>query len=235
VIPHGLDRAVVGGTSALGAVILTACVVLAGDHPPLLFLRLGLVPLAAAAAFVLDDPAAPAVDAVPRTRRRRTADRTVGVALPLGVWATGVGALELRVPATAAAGLLVEGAGALAVGLALAALLRWAGRAEPGEIAASAVGGTMLALLVFDLPSWWPAPVFPGDDGWAASTALWGGLTLTAAVLVALTSADAWRRIPVGRRPAHVPWPSWRRRDPEPGGGGRPSPDWSRSSWASRR
>jgi hypothetical protein len=189
----GLDRTVLVGGSIVGAAILTSCVVLAADEPPLLFLRLALVALSATSAFVLDDPAAPAVGAVPRTRRHRTADRATGLALPLLVWAGGVTALEVRVPATPALGLLAEGAGGVAVAVAVAAVLRWAGRNEPGEVAASVVGGTMLALLVNELPSRWPVQAFPWTSGWIASSALWGGLTAAAGVLVVLASADPYR------------------------------------------
>jgi hypothetical protein len=235
VIPRGVDRAVVGGTSALGVAILAACVVLA-DSPPLVYLRLALVALAVSAAFVLDDAATAAVDAVPRTRRRRTADRLLAVAVPLTVWGVGIAVFQLRTPATPAAGLLVEGAGALTVAVAAAAVLRWAGRAEPGEIAATVVGGTMLALIVFDLPSWWPVPLFPGDAGWPASTALWSGLGVASAVVVILASADPYRPSrPVGMRSAHVPWLAWSGGDPEPDGDGRSSPGSSPRWWVCRR
>jgi hypothetical protein len=112
----------------------------------------------------------------------------------------------------------------------------WAGRAEPGEIAATVVGGTMLALIVFDLPSWWPVPLFPGDAGWPASTALWSGLGVASAVVVVLASADPYRPSrPVGMRSAHVPWLAWSGGDPEPDGDGRSSPGSSPRWWVCRR
>ncbi len=121
---RGIDWAVVTGGSAISAAILAGCVAFASDGPPLGYVRLALVGLAAAAAFVLDEPAASAVDAVPNTRGRRTAARTTAVALPLAVWVLGVLALELRTAVTPTTALLVEGAGVLAVAVAAAAVLR---------------------------------------------------------------------------------------------------------------
>ena len=156
-------------------------------------LRMALVPLAAVAAFVLDEAAAAAVDAVPRTRRQRTGKRAVVLGLPLVLWTVGIAAVEWRVPATPATGLLVEGAGVLAITLALAAVLRWGGRAEPGEVTAAAVGGAILALVVFDVPSWWPVQIFPGDAGWSASTVLWGLVAVASAMVVAGASREPYR------------------------------------------
>ena len=66
----GVDWAGVLGGSAFGAGILAGCVAFAADGPPLEYVRLALVALVVAAAFVLDEPAAAAVDAVPASRRR---------------------------------------------------------------------------------------------------------------------------------------------------------------------
>jgi hypothetical protein len=199
-----LEDGAVGGGSALGAAILAACLVLAGDDPPLVPLRLALAALAAAAAYVLDEPAAGAVDAVPRTRRRRTGDRIPAVAFPTGVWVAGIAAMELRVPSTPAVGLLVEGVGAVAIAVALAAVLRSPGRAEPGDVVASTVGVVILAGVVLDPPLWWPVPPFPVVAGWAGSTALRAALTVAAAAVVA-ASRDPYRRTRAGvqrsRRP----------------------------------
>lgn len=190
---RGVDWAMVGGGSTLGAAILTGCVLAAADGPPYGYVRLALVTLAAAAAFVLDEPAAAAVDAAPATLRQRTAARATAAALPLAVWTAGVLGLQHRDPTTPVAALLIEGAGALTVAVALAALLRHAGRDAPGELAATALGATMLALLITDPPPR-TVPVFPVSTGWAASTALWASLTTTAALLVRTASRDPYRR-----------------------------------------
>jgi hypothetical protein len=190
---RGVSWGAVLGGSAFGAGILAVCVVFAADGPPLAYVRLALVALAAAAAFVLDEPSAAAVDAVPATRRGRTAVRAIAVALPLAVWTSGVLALERRNSATAAGALLVEGAGLLAVSVAISAILRLTGRAEPGEIVASFLGAAMLAALIFN-PLAWSVPLFPVGGGWAASTALWGSATVAAATLVVAASRDPYRR-----------------------------------------
>jgi len=134
VILRGVDWAAVLGGCTVGALILAGCVAFTSDAPPLSYLRLGLVALAAAAAFVLDEPAAAAVDAVPRTRRHRTAVRTAVVVLPFAIWAGGIGALAQKVSVAPVGALLVEGGGVLTVTVALGAILRMAGRSEPGEI-----------------------------------------------------------------------------------------------------
>ena len=189
---RGIDWAVVTGGSAISAAILAGCVAFASDGPPLGYVRLALVGLAAAAAFVLDEPAASAVDAVPNTRRRRTAARTTAVALPLAVWVVGVLALELRTAVTPAGALLVEGAGVLAVAVAVAAILRLVGRAEPGEIVASVLGAAMLGVIIFNPPPR-SVPIFPTYDGWPASTTLWACLALAATILVIIASHDPYR------------------------------------------
>lgn len=190
---RGVDWAVVLGGSSIGAAILAGCVVFAADGPPLIYVRLALVALAGAAAFVLDEPAADAVDAVPTTRRRRTAVRTTAVALPFAVWTAGVLALELRSAVTPVAALLVEGGGVLALAVALAAVLRLTGRVEPGEIVASVLGAAILAVLTFNPPPH-SVPLFPVGEGWAASTSLWGSLAVAAATLVVAVSRDPYRR-----------------------------------------
>lgn len=190
---RGLDWAAVLGGSALGAGILAVCVATAADGPSLGYVRLALVALVAAAAFVLDDPAAAAVDAVPRTRGQRTAARSCAVIVPFGVWALGILALWRRSAVTPAGALLVEGVGVLAVAVALAAVLRLAGRTEPGEIVAPVLGAAMLAVLIFN-PSPRSVPLFPVSYGWAASTAIWGILAPLAAAVVVAVSRDPYRR-----------------------------------------
>ena len=189
---RGVDWRTVLGGSAIGAAILAGCVAVADDGPPLPQVRLALISLAAAAAFVLDEPAAAAVDAVPNTRRRRTVIRTTAVAVPLAVWVLGVLALELRNVVTPAGALLVEGAGVLAVAVAFAAVLRLIGRVEPGEMVASVLGAGMLGVIIFNPPPH-SVPIFPIHDGWAASTTLWAGMAVVAAILVFTASRDPYQ------------------------------------------
>ena len=130
---RGIDWAVVTGGSAISAAILAGCVAFASDGPPLGYVRLALVGLAAAAAFVLDGlppvqstPCPTPEDAVPPLALPQSHS-------PLALWVLGVLALELRTAVTPTTALLVEGAGVLAVAVAAAAVLRHVGRAEPGE------------------------------------------------------------------------------------------------------
>jgi len=190
---RGVNWPALLGGSAIGAGILAVCVAFAAGGPPLLYVRLALVALAAAAAFVLDEPSAEAVDAVPVTRGGRTAIRVTAVALPFAVWTAAVLARERRNGATAVGALLVEGAGMLAVAVAVSAVLRLAGRAEPGEVVASFLGASMLGALIFR-PAPGSVPIFPVGEGWAASTALWGSFAVAATMLVVALSRDPYRR-----------------------------------------
>jgi hypothetical protein len=194
VILRGIDWAAVLLGSTLGAMILAGSVTFARAAPPFGYLRLGLVALAAAAAFVLDEAAAAAVDAVPRTRQHRTAARVAVVLLPFAIWAGGIGALKVRVAVAPVGALLVEGGGVLTLTVALAALLRVAGRNEPGEVVSAGMCTTLLAVLVFDPPH---LAVFPLGGDWTASTALWAAVTIMGAVLMVAVSRD--RYLPIGR------------------------------------
>ena len=195
-ILRGVDWAAVLGGCTVGALILAGCVAFTSDAPPLSYLRLGLVALAAAAAFVLDEPAAAAVDAVPRTRRHRTAVRTAVVVLPFAIWAGGIGALAQKVSVAPVGALLVEGGGVLTVTVALGAILRMAGRSEPGEIVSVVMCTSVLALLVFNPPPHLGTP-FPLDGDWTASTVLWAAITVAGAILVVAASRDPY--LPSGR------------------------------------
>lgn len=189
---RGVDWVTVLVGSVVGAAMLGGCVAFAADGPPFWFVRLALITLVIAAAFVLDEPAAAAVDAAPVTRRRRTAARTTALSLPLAVWAGGVLALEQRNSVTPVGALLVEGAGVLVVAVALAAGLRLAGRNEPGEIVASVLGAGLLAVLILDPPPR-SIPLLPTDEGWAASTALWCSVLVAAVAVVIAASREPYR------------------------------------------
>ncbi len=191
-ILRGVSWAPILAATAVGLLILGGCAAFAGDSPPLLPLRLALAALAGAAAFVLDEPAAAAVDSAPTTLRRRTALRVTAATIPLTVWGVGVLALNLRSAQTPLGHLVVEGAGVVAVTVAAAAVLRGAGFDEPGEGVAIVVGGAILGWVTFNPPPH-SVPPFPVSDGWMASTTLWSSLAVVAAVLVFLASRDPHR------------------------------------------
>lgn len=185
--------------SALAATILTGCVGIPTESPPLGYLRLALIVLAAAAAFVLDEPAAAAVDATPASLRRRTTHRAAAALLPLTVWTTGVLAVQQQHAATPTAGLVLEGAGALSVAIALAAVLRRNGHAEPGDAVACGLGATLLGMLLLPLPH--SVPLFPNGNGLTVITLLWGVLTSAAAGLTVIGSQDPFLRRRTRRSP----------------------------------
>lgn len=197
-ILRGVEWRMVLGGSALGASVLALCTAVPGAGLPLTYVRLALIALAGATAVVFDEPAAAAVEAVPVPRSRRTAVRLIAVLLPLGIWVSGVLALAVRYPVTPVTPLLTEGVGVLALALAGAAVLRLTGRDDPGEVVASILGGTLLAVLLFGSSPRW-APLFPVVDGWAASTLLWTTLASFGVLVVAAASVDPVIR-PLARR-----------------------------------
>lgn len=123
------------------------------------------------------------------------------VALRFAIWTGGVLALNQRNATTPTRDLMVEGAGLLVVAVALAAALRLAGHAEPGESVASIIGTATIGLIIVNPPPR-SVPVFPIADGWAASTTLWGCLTIAARICILATSHDVYRATahPVPRR-----------------------------------
>ncbi|MGB8380753.1 MAG: hypothetical protein WCG47_05795 [Dermatophilaceae bacterium] len=190
---RGIDWAVVLGASGCGAAILAGCIVFTGDTPPFGYLRLALLALVAASAFILDEPAAPAVDATPTPLTRRTALRATALAAPVTIWVLGLLAVEQRTALTPTLALLVEETGGMAVAVALAACLRMAGNDEPGEVIALICGAGILAILLLNpLPQ--SVPVFPVTEGWAASSALWASLTLTSVLVTISVSRDRPQR-----------------------------------------
>jgi hypothetical protein len=71
-------------------------------------------------------------------------------------------------------------------------VLRLAGRNEPGEIVATGLGAAMLGVLILNPPPR-SVPLFPVDEGWAASTTLWSILVVAAATIVVVASRDPYR------------------------------------------
>jgi hypothetical protein len=182
----------VTGACLLGAVILGAAITQPGTDLAWHLLRLALTALAAAAAFVLDEAAAAAVDATPRSPGRRTAQRLPGTLVPGTVWLAGIAVLEHRDQTTPAVGLLLEGVGALSFAVAVAACLRRAGWATPGETASTAVAVVLVALMAFDpLPG--TVPVFPTVTHWQASGLLWLAVAAAASATIVATSRQQRR------------------------------------------
>ena len=167
--------------------------------PDSAFSRVGigltLVCLAAAASFILDEPAAAAVDSVPRTLRARTAVRLVCLALPGSTGALGFLVIRERLGSTPDhglpyGGLLLLMAGCLLLGLATASFARRFIPA-PGELASSIVAGLLATVIVYNPLSRW-VDIFPlsPQDRWSRAVILWVVVCAVCIVSLARTTRD---------------------------------------------
>jgi fluoride ion exporter CrcB/FEX len=163
-------------------------------------IKLALVCLAAAACFVLDEPAAAAVDSAPRTLRARTVIRLAGVAIPATVGAAGFVAIAARLGPSPygqgpfgelpVGGLLLQLAGCLLLGVATAAFARRF-IPEPGDLVSGLVAGGLTTLVIYNPFSRW-VDVFPlsPEDRWSRSVVLWSIVCLLSLVTVARATRD---------------------------------------------
>ena len=188
---RGVPWAAMATGCCLAASLMLPWVVWPGlSFGPTLFTT-GLAALAAAAAFVLDEPAAEAVDAGPTTVRQRAQARALALLLPVGLGLVLVAGVELRSPFVPAAGLVLQVVGCVALGVTAASVLRTTGVAAPGDAAAS---GVALVLLVAGrsepFHTW--VLMFPSDPGvvWTRTVLLWTGLLALCAVLLWVTTRD---------------------------------------------
>jgi hypothetical protein len=181
---------VTGGT-ALGLVALATDRWLVPSGPGSALIWFALAGFASAAAFALDEPAAAAVDAVPRSRRWRTAWRLAAGLLPLAAWLGGTAVVTSTSAGLSWAALAVTGTGLVTVTLAAATALRRTGGDTPGEVVASAVGGAILMALLVGVPR--VGPVLEAYDGTARSTVWWAVLAVASAGVIAWGSTDPSR------------------------------------------
>jgi fluoride ion exporter CrcB/FEX len=158
-------------------------------------IRLGLVCLAASASFVLDEPAAAAVNSAPTTLRARTALRLVGVAVPASVGACGLWAIKMRLATTSSGrlpygGLLLQLAGCLLLGLATAALTRRF-IPVPGDLVSGVVAGVLTTLVIYNPFARW-VDVFPlsAQDRGSPAVALWTIVCLLCMLTLARATRD---------------------------------------------
>ncbi len=145
---------VVGGISALAAVAGGGGVIWPGGGQTLLPLSFAL--LAAAAAFLLDEPASEVVDVTPTGPGRRTAVRALALLVPLAVGAGLVLALALRASYSSSVSsvsspswpswpdVVLALAGNVLLGFALACV----GRRRVGEPGAVAAAAALAVLIV---------------------------------------------------------------------------------------
>jgi len=153
-------------------------------------IRLALVCVAAAAAFVVDEPAAAAVDSAPRTLRARTMVRLTGIVLPASVGAGGLLVVERRLDSTPYGGLLLQLAGCLLLGLATAAFTRRF-IPVPGDLVSGAVAGTLTTLVIYNPFARW-VDVFPlsPQDRWSGAVVLWSIVCLLCLATLARATRD---------------------------------------------
>ena len=148
----------------------------------------------ALAGYLFDEPAASIVDTLPRARWWRTVARMVPVALLTGLWLVAASLINPQDIGRADV-LRLQGVGAILLAVAVTTLLRRRGEASPGLIVASTV---LLVLTFFALmnPVEDVLPLFPygPEDDWAASRWLWTGVAAVAAVAVAASCVEGFRR-----------------------------------------
>ncbi len=186
---QGVPWSALLGVTAVAAVLLGAQVAWTEVPSGSVLFALGLALLGIASAFVLDEPAAEAVDAAPATLRQRTLGRGLALAVPLAVGLAATGGRELRLAGTPGLGLLLEVTGCVAVGVTVAAALRRRGMAAPGDLAAVCVGPVLLLCALAEPLGRWVL-VFPLADYslWSRTAALWVvALALCAGTLVLAT------------------------------------------------
>lgn len=110
---------------------------------------LGLAACSASAGYVLDEESTVVADATPTARPHRIAWRVTIVAIPALVALAGLLSLNVVDPPTHWLRLVPFGAVTLAIGVALAAVLRRNGSAEPGDLAGVlAVSGVVLLVVI---------------------------------------------------------------------------------------
>jgi hypothetical protein len=191
---------VVGGLSGVAAVAGAGGIAGRGSVPALLPIAFAL--LAAAAAFLLDEPASEVVDVTPTRPAHRTAVRALALLVPLAVGSGLVLAFALGQTRPSWAALTLTLAGNVLLGFAIACVARRR-TGEPGPLAAAAV----VAVLVVPglLPVSRCVHTFPAatpDRHGLPATACWWIIGAVCAVAVAL-SLTSWPR------PRRWPW-RWR-------------------------
>jgi hypothetical protein len=182
----------VGGGIALGVATLSADIWLVPDGPGSVLLWFALAAFVSAAAFVLDEPAAAAVDAAPLALPTRTARRLLVGLVPVGFWLVGTAVAVRSEPALSWPALAVTGGGFLVVTVTAAAVLRRLGHDSPGEVVGAAAGAAVVLALVVAPPK--IGTVLEAYDVSTRATALWVVLAAASGVLLSWAGSDPLTR-----------------------------------------
>ena len=163
---------VVAGISAVAAVVGASGVAWPANSQTLLPIAFAL--LAAAAAFVLEEPASAVVDVTPASPGRRTAVRALALVVPLGVGVLLVVALALRAGRPSWGEVSLALGGNVLLGFAAACVARRR-MGEPGAVAAGAVGVVLIGPGLFPPVSRWvhPFPAAGPAPGGLPVTVFW--------------------------------------------------------------
>jgi hypothetical protein len=184
---------VVGGISAVAAVTGACGVTWPGSGSALLPIAFAL--LAAAAAFLLDEPASAIVDVTPAGPGRRAGVRALGLVVPLGVGVLLVVALALRGGRPPWGEVSLALAGNVLLGFTVACVARRR-VGEPGAVAAGAVVAVLVGPGLFPPVSRWvhPFPAAGSAPGGLPVTVLWWGVGGMCVVAIAMSlAAPRWR------------------------------------------
>ncbi|MDQ6852031.1 MAG: hypothetical protein M3070_19255 [Actinomycetota bacterium] len=148
----------------------------------------GFALLAAAAAFVFDEPGAAVVDAAPYSLKVRNLVRASVVAAPLAVSALALALMRLSDASTPFGRLCLQAVGLIVVSVAAAATVRRF-RATPGELVGSTIALVVVGLSVADpFARWVPLLPLSADDHWGRTSATWS-VAIAAGLLVLLRAS----------------------------------------------
>lgn len=136
-------------------------------------LQVSIPSLASAAAYLLDEPAAEAVDATPMPMRARSGSRLVVAVAILALGALALGGLALRTGTSTRLGVVVQLAGCMLLAVAASAILRRR-TPEPGDAVSGGLVAFVLAIVLARPFDRW-VELFPTEPGqrWAGSLTVW--------------------------------------------------------------
>lgn len=187
----------VAGLAAGAALFFGSAIMLRHNGFAVLLAVLALGAGAAAAAFLLDEPALEVADATPASRGRRAVWRVALAPLLAALLGLGLLVLDRLDPATHWSRLWVVAAAGVLVGVGIASVIKHSGRAAPGESAAVlALAAVALVALANPLQHW--VSGLPLGSGPLASrgVTMWVMLGLLGLVAVVALERDPFR---VGR------------------------------------